>query len=59
MERGAWWAADHGVAESGTTDQLTHIPSGRILQALPLIKKFFPMSNFSHNLKNTEVLYNI
>ena len=23
VDRGAWWAVDHGITESGTTEQLT------------------------------------
>ena len=26
MDRGAWWATVHGVAELGVTEQLTFLP---------------------------------
>ena len=31
MNRGAWWATVHGMAESDMTEQLTHV-SGMVLR---------------------------
>ena len=37
MDRGAWWAADHGVAELDTTEATEHVHTHGLIRALKLL----------------------
>ena len=51
MDRGAWWAAVHGVADSGMTEQMSvHTHTYFISCHLETIKNLFSKGNDSYNI---------
>ena len=55
-DRGAWWAAVHGVTESGTTEQLTRLLLLLRIHALQISVGFFQISKEIHLLKKLIII---